>query len=262
MSSRPLLPAVVPDCFNFIGWLICAPLNLEVGWWRSYFRSMKQLWVACLALCFLSPRFLAAQDDAAARAAAAADREAAEERYRRLNSAVEGLLAAQVDQQRRFEALNDEIRKLRAELSAKPEGNFVTRDEFTRLAETVKEIDRKRAADKEEILKEIERLGKSLTPLLNAPRRTPPSTPTEDRPEPRPNRGPDKKTESGSANQQGVWYTIEKGNTLNAIVAAHNDFYKSQGKKTSVKLIEEANPKLKATSMIIGQKIFIPLVSD
>src|SRR5256886_3378832 len=71
-------------------------LQLAPGGPRSYFRGMKRISLFLLgAVCLGFPGL--AQDNAAR---AAAEREAAEERYKLLNSAVEGLTGAQADLQR------------------------------------------------------------------------------------------------------------------------------------------------------------------
>ena len=224
------------------------------------------LLILIIAVCWnglpLSP---AAQDDAAARAATIAEREAAEERYRRINTAVEGLLSAQADNHRRLTALADEIRNVRAESSRTDTSKYATREELSRLAESLREIDRKREADKKLVLEEFEGLKKDLRKMLNAP---PPSTaPKKSRSPAEAEKGGEttsektaEKSGATNTNQEGVWYTVESGNYLNAIVVAHNEHFKSEGKKTSVKLIQDANPNLKPTSMKVGQKIFIPLV--
>jgi hypothetical protein len=192
-------------------------------------------------------------------AAQAADREAAEERYQRLNSAVEGLWAAQADQQRRLEALVEELRRVRAEQASKPAVDYATREELNRLVEGVRELDRKREADRQLILEELERLGKSLAALNAARERRPAPAPA---PAPGPAPGSEREGGATGSTQEGVYYVIERGNTLSAIVAAHNDEFKKQGKKTSVKLVQEANPNIKPTVLLPGQKIFIPLVPE
>jgi len=55
---------------------------------------------------------------------------------------------------------------------------------------------------------------------------------------------------------------VEKDNTLTAIIAAHNREFKKQGRKTSLKLVLDANPKIEPKSLYVGQKIFIPLVAE
>jgi hypothetical protein len=201
-----------------------------------------------LAICVsaISGPRAEAQDDRS-RAAAIADRDAAEERYRRLNTAVEGLLAAQAEQQRRLETLVTELRQVRAE-SAQPKGDFVTREELKQLVDTVREIDRKREADRRMILEEIENLGKSLAASFKAatPRRT----------------EPDKSTTSTPAYEEVAEHKVEQGQTLSAIVAAYNAEYKKQGKRTSLKLVLDANPNIKPEAMAVGQKVVVPLVPN
>jgi hypothetical protein len=245
-------------------------LHLEVGWPESYFRSMKRscsLWVSVVLLA-LPAGGSRAQDDGA-RAAAIADQQAAEERFQRLDSAVQGLLAAQADRDRRIEALSTEVRKAAAERAATPrtDPGAVTREEYNRLLESVKEIDRKRAEDKRQILEEIANLQTKLEKsvreaIAGAQRRAQPAPAPEkaDRPErvEKKNGG----SNSTNAGQEGTWYTVEKGNTLTTIINAHNEVFKKQGKKTSLKLVLEANPKLKPETMVVGQKIFIPVVAN
>jgi len=220
-----------------------------------------------IALCLnWLPFSLAAQDDAASRAAAIAEREAAEERYKRLNTAVEGLLSAQADNQRKLTALTDEIRTVRSENTRIDTSKYATREEVARLAEALKEIDRKREADKKLILDEFEELKKDLRKMLSAP--PPSAAPKKGRTGADADKGSGTASEKGAektgatpGNQEGVWYTVEPGNTFVAIVAAHNKHFEKEGKKTSLKLLEDANPDVKATTLKPGQKIFVPLVA-
>ena len=215
------------------------------------------------AVCLGFP--CAAQDNVAR---AAAEREAAEERYKLLNSAVDGLTTAHADLQRRIGALADEIRTLRSENTRIDTSKFVTREEFNRLVKAIDEIEQKREADKKLIREEFEQLKKEIVKLLNAPA---PAPPKAKKGSPSADKGSDKLTEKsadrpekspGTPTQEGVWYVIQSGNTLRAIETAHNDEFKKKGKKTSVKLIEEANPGLKPTSLKVGQKIWVPLLSE
>ena len=212
------------------------------------------------------PISLAAQDDAASRAAAIAEREAAEERYKRINTAVEGLLSAQADNQRRLTALTDEIRNVRADNTRIDTGKYATREEVARLVESLKEIDRKREADKKLILDEFEELKKDLRKMLSTP--PPSAAPKKGRTGADAEKGgggtgsekTPEKTGAAAANQEGVWYTVEPGNTFSAIVTAHNKHFEKEGKKTSLKLLQDANPDVKPTTLKPGQKVFVPLV--
>jgi TolA-binding protein len=204
--------------------------------------------VTVLILVMAGAAGLRAQDSAS-RASAIADREAAEERYRRLSTAVEGLLAAQAEQQRRIEALTSELRQLRAE-AARPQGDFVTREELKQVVETVRELDQRRESDRRTILGEIESLGKNLSDSLKAaaaPRRPEPARPTS-------------ATTATTAYDEVAEHTVETGQTLSAIVSAYNAEFKKRGKRTSLKLVLDANPGVKPERLTVGQKIVIPLV--
>jgi hypothetical protein len=232
------------------------------------FANMKRVLLlsAALAQWLASSTSLPAQDDAAARAAAIAEREAAEERYNRLNSAVEGLLTSRDDMRQKLARLADEMVSVRAEATKTDTGKYVTREELKKIVEKIQEIDEKREADRKLILAEFENLKKEITQIVagsasSSGRKARSTTrpETQEKPAAKPENKPGGGTPS---NQEGVWYTIEARNTLTTIIAAHNEEFKKQGKKTSLKLIEDANPGIKATSLKVGQKIFIPLVSQ
>jgi hypothetical protein len=178
-----------------------------------------------------------------------AERAAAEERYRILQSSYDDLAAAQLELRKRLEAVTDALQKVSAEARSRPGAEqLVTRAEFEKLVESVREIDRKREADRRQILAQIEELGKSLQEML---RRPPAKVVTGQDP---PSRG------GSSGNQEGVEYVVESGNTLSAIIAAHNAAFKDQGRKTSLQLILDANPGLVPETMQVGKKLFIPMV--
>ena len=248
-------------------------LNLALACGRSYFRGMKpiSLFLAAAACSNLLLFSAFAQDNPAR---AAAEREAAEENYKLLSSAVNGLTTGQADLQRRLGALADEIRTLRAQDNKIDTSKFVTREELNRLVESVKEIDRKREADKKLILDEFEELKKDLRKMLSAPSSVPPAASTKkprsspvsekgsEKLDEKPAHIPAKSSEATATNQEGVYYVVQARNNLLAIVKAHNEEFKKQGKKTTLQLVRDGNPGLKDTNLKVGQKIFIPLVPE
>jgi len=211
------------------------PLAPQAG--HSYFRGMKPVSIFLVAaLLFITPA-LRGQDAAAA--AAKADRDAAEERYKRLNSAVDDLLAVKMEQDKRIAALAKEVENLR-EQQSRPRASYASEEDVRRLAEKIQEIDKKRADDKELILKEIGKLGTKFSPTP-APR---PKAPVADTtPSPSPERS-----------DKGYEYVIKSGDSLSVIAKAYRD----QGIKVDVDQILKANPKLKPTNLQPGQKIWIP----
>ena len=225
-------------------------------------RGMTRYVVVLLAGLLSSGTVWCAPEDVAR---AVAERDAAEERYRMLNSSVEDIASAQAGLRRRLDEFAEVLQRLSNDSKTRPlDSRYVTREEFNKLVETVKEIDRKREADKKQILEELERLQREILASVKEASRKMQSAPQPERP-PQREREPvveDPGDGATTAQQEGVYYTIKGGNTLSAIAAAHNEVFKKQGRRTSVDLIQKANPKLKPTSLIVGQKIFIPMVKD
>ena len=199
---------------------------------------MKRFSIFLIACLLLITPAVRGQDAAAA--AAKAERDAAEERYKRLNSAVDDLLAAHTEQQKRIAALAKEVESLR-EQQSRPRASYASEEDLRRLAEKIQEIDKKRADDKELILKEIGKLGNKFS-----------ATPGPARPKPSvadttPSTSPEK-------SDKGYEYVIKSGDSLSAIAKA----YREQGIKVTVDQILKANPKLEPTKLRVGQKIWIP----
>ncbi len=200
---------------------------------------MKRFSIFLFGCLLLMTPALQGQDAAAAAAAARAERE--EERYKRLNSAVEDLLAAQTEQQRRIAALTREVESLR-EQASKPTGNYASQEDLRKLAEKLQEIDKKREADKDLILEKIEQLGKSITGPTGGKGKKPPAVPKGDT------------GSSGASAEKGFEHIIASGDTLSTIAQA----FREKGIKVTADQILKANPKLDATKLRVGQKIWVP----
>jgi LysM repeat protein len=209
---------------------------------QTYFRCMKRI---CLfsTVCLLSLTPLTRAQDPGS-AAAIASRQEAEENYNTLKGHVEDMLAAQADQAKQIQSLRKEIEDLRLEMN-KPSGNYATTDDLKQLATTVQEMDKKREADKELILKEMEKLGQAVSAPI--PRSTQRSVPV------------DPVSNSGSGNppgdQNGFYYTIQKNDSLSLIAQA---FREQKGLKVTSKQIADANPNVNPAKLKVDTKIFIP----
>ncbi|MGH7992341.1 MAG: LysM peptidoglycan-binding domain-containing protein, partial [Limisphaerales bacterium] len=107
----------------------------------------------------------------------------------------------------------------------------------------------KRQEDNDRVLKELERLEKSLG-AASSSHRSPPDITSDITPAPIRSHP----TTSTSGPQNGYDYTIQRGDTLLAIAKA----YRAQGIKVTTDQILKANPGLDAKNMKVGQKIFIP----
>lgn len=178
-------------------------------------------------------------------AAARAQDDASQQQINELNGRIQNLQDMQAVQAKRIDALEKEIRELRDKAS-QPAAvtDTASADDLKKLADQVQEIDKKRQADRELILKEIEKLGKvSGSPA--ASHKSPPtlSTTAADNPAP-----------AVTGPQKGYEYKVAAGDTLSIIAKAYRD----QGTKVTTDQILKANPGLNPNSLKVGQKIFIP----
>jgi LysM repeat protein len=174
--------------------------------------------------------------------AAQAQDTATQQQIDKLNGQVQDLLDAQATQAKRIVALEKEIGDLHDKLNGPGAGQ----DDLKKLADQIQEIDKKRQEDNARILKELERLGKSLGAPPQPGRKTTPNAPTTT---PAGNPSP-----AAGSSQKGYDYNIRSGDTLSAIAKAYRD----QGIKVTADQILKANPGLNSSGMKIGQKIFIP----
>ncbi|MHB8519917.1 MAG: LysM peptidoglycan-binding domain-containing protein [Limisphaerales bacterium] len=199
-------------------------------------RLLSLLLVASSFAAFGLP---ARAEDSADTAAAIAERQAAEERYKRLNSAVEDLVAAHVAMEKRLNAVVDELRTLREDVArANSEAtHYASREEFDTLARKLKELDEQRKKDRDLILDKIQELGKlqAVVPPAPAPAPVPADA-------------------VGRIPAKGYDYQIQSHDTLSAVIEA----YRQKGVKVTLQQVIDANPHLDSKRLRVGQKIFIP----
>ncbi len=191
---------------------------------------MKPISFLIVTLALWAPSDLRAQDAAT------------EERLNKLSGQIEDLMAARTADQKRISELSRELESVR-EQPAKPTANYATQEELKRLAEAVKEIDRKRLEDYDKIRAEILKLGKTLSAPLAPAKKNAPATPSDSPVSDKP-----------VAPEKGFEYVIQPGDTLSVIVQA----YREKNIKVTVDQILKANPGLKPDKLRPGQKIFIP----
>src|SRR5258706_13335609 len=140
--------------------------------------------------------------------AARAEDAATEERLNQLSGKIEDLIASHEAQRKRVAELAREIDSLRDQQS-KPTGNFASQEDLKRLADAVKEVDRKRMDDNEKIHSDLLKLSKSLAVPLPPPKKKPANaagdTPIPDKP---------------GHKEDVAEYVVQSGDTLSVIVQA------------------------------------------
>jgi LysM repeat protein len=169
---------------------------------------------------------------------------ATQQQIDKLYGQIQDLVEGQAAQTKRMDTLEKEIGDLRDKLSQPAANDSASTDDLKKLAEQVQEIDKKRQADNEQILKAIEKLGKAgggSTGHKSAPAVS--TTPSTDTPTP-----------GAGVPPKGYDYTIAAGDTVSAIAKA----YRAQGVKVTSAQIIAANPTMNPNSLIVGKKIFIP----
>ncbi len=164
-----------------------------------------------------------------------------EERFRRLSTKIEEVLGLQAALQRRINDLSAEMTNLREEQSQLTVQS-VKPDDLRKLADKVREIDRKREEDRRLILDELRKLAQAPIPEP-APRKEPSKT-----------KEPENASPVSSEPQKGYEYVVKEGDTLSTIVAA----YQQTGVKVTLDAVLKANPNAKPKALKVGQKVFIP----
>jgi LysM repeat protein len=169
---------------------------------------------------------------------------ATEERLNKLNGRIEDLMAAQESMKAQLQTLTKEIDSLRGQVNT-PSGNYASQEDLKRVADAVKEIDRKRLEDYDKIRAELKRIANAVSsPGPSSGHKQPASTVDDT----------SSQNTSKPASDKGFEYVIQKGDTLSVIVQA----YKEKNIKVTTDDILKANPGLKAEKLKVGQKIFIP----
>jgi nucleoid-associated protein YgaU len=165
---------------------------------------------------------------------------ATEERLNKLAGKVDDLTAGQDALRRQIESLSKEIESLR-EKAATPPVNYASHEDLRRVADAVKEVDRKRMEDADKVRTELLKLQKMLaTPTPPTKKQAPTVEPSS--------------SSKADTNDKGFDYVIKKGDTLSIIVKAYRD---NNIKVTSDQILK-ANPGLKPERLTVGQKIWIP----
>jgi TolA-binding protein len=194
------------------------------------------------------PLCLGQTAEPASAAATAAALRNAEENSRRLAAEMQNMTDTQDMIRKRQETLQQRIDSLEAELRAlrtdfnRSNASGVSREDIRDLALKLREVDEKREADKQLILKSIRDLAKTPPPAAPPPERR------------QPQRG-------AAAAEAPYEYSVKKGDRLLDILAAYNHMFeqKNQGRITLDQVIE-ANPQLKnPNNLRPGQTIYIPV---
>jgi LysM repeat protein len=168
---------------------------------------------------------------------------AAQQQIDAINGKLQDLLVSVDAQGKRLDALEKQISDLSDKVNTPTVNNSANADDLKKLAEQVQEVVRKQQDDHELILKEIEKLEKSIAEG--------PTTPVTHHRESASNDSGD--TTPATA-VDGYEYIVKKEDTLSTIAKAYRD----QHIHVTVSQILKANPGLDPNKLYVGKKIIIP----
>lgn len=184
-----------------------------------------------------------------------AQESATQQQLDQLRGQIQDLLEGQAQQGKRLDAMMREISDLRDKVNVPPPPNdSASRDDLKKLAEQVQEIDRKRQADKELILANLEKLGKvsgdTATPTHSHKKKSDMS---------KTDTGTDVKSDAPAGDTTAASgphyeYKVQPGDSFGLIVKAYRD----KGVKVTRAQVLKANPGLDPDKLYVGKTIVIP----
>jgi TolA-binding protein len=178
---------------------------------------------------------------------AGAQETAAQQQIDKLSGQIQDLTEGQARLGQRLEGIEKEIADLREKVNTPVVNDYATRAELKSLVEQMREIDRSRKEDTENIARQIDNLAKAAAAVPSAPTTHTHSTPRVDPGDAVPAPAP-------ATPSKGYEYLIQQGDNLGLIIKA----YKEKGVKVSKRQIIAANPGINPDILIPGKKLFIP----
>ena len=177
---------------------------------------------------------------------------ATQQQLDKLSASIQDLSETVAQDEKRIETLEKALNDLRDKVNTPaPTGDYAANDDLKKLAEQVKEIDRKRQEDRDLILDQIKKLAAAAGSPVHI--HTPPPDTTS-------SGGGDTGTSGNGGDtasnvpSTGHYYTVKDGDRLSSIVKAYRD----AGVKVTTSQVLKANPGLDPNKLYVGKKIFIP----
>lgn len=176
------------------------------------------------------------------------------ERLQRLLAVVESLEVTVATQQRQIESLGNEVQRLRDDLSQQGQNRAWAAD-VKRLGDAVSEVDRKRLADQEQVLKVLNDLKKSVAAAVDAPTRSP----APSRPATTPSTAAASATGTATP-PKALPVTVERGQTISDLVRAFNEQASRQGvRPLTINEVMKFNNITDARRVQEGQSVLLPM---
>ena len=172
---------------------------------------------------------------------------ATQQQIDKLAGQLQDIVEAEATQSQKLEAMEHEIADLRDKVNTPAINNYANNDDLQKLAQQVKEIDRKRQEDRDLILRKIEDLAKIAAEPAPVHHHAA-ALPKED------TSATSDTAQADATPQKGYEYKVQDGDTLSGIARA----YKEKGVKVTTSQILKANPGLSPNTLYVDKTIFIP----
>ncbi len=175
------------------------------------------------------------------------------ERLQRLAASVEALELALASQQRQIDALVSEVQSIRQDV-LKQGARRPWTDDIRQLTNAIAEVDRKRVADSEQVVKLLNELRKSVSALAESSRNSPRAEGSSSRPR--------ASSSSALADARDAYpYVMKRGETLSGVLQDFNAQAKKDGyRPLTARQVMEFNNIADDRSIQAGQTILLPLV--
>lgn len=229
----------------------------------SFRRTLRPLAMAGLAI-LMSPVAVPAQS---------VDPAVVGERLQRLTATVESLELTIASQRRQIDGLNNEIQRLREESvnrgNQRPWAEDIKRlnEDVKRLADGISDVDRKRVADSEQVVRVLNELKKQLAIAIETPK---PAPKADVEPRSSTSRGGgdtarsrdrEKDKDRDAAPEKAVSYVFKKGDSLSEVVNGFNAEAKKEGYQVvTIDQVMKFNKITDARRIPVGSTIQLPVI--
>lgn len=181
------------------------------------------------------------------------------ERLQRLNANIEALEQTIASQRRQIESLTAEVSRLRSEVGDQKHQRPWAED-LKRVADAVNDVDRKRIADSEQVVKVLGELRKAMAAAAEAPR--PPAPRASAPAEPGDSGKGSKDKDKEGTPEKALPYTVRKGDRLSDIVASFNAEARKQGyQPITIDQVVKFNKLQGANKIFEGMTLQLPIVT-
>jgi hypothetical protein len=187
----------------------------------------------------------------------AAARQEMAEKLKRIQAQVEDLQALNASLGRDLKTVSDQVRRQNDAMKKFAKtyeialSDYIRKQDLADLRKTVEEIEKRRIQDTKVTKDTFEQIRRQIVKILDTPAQIIHVKPN-----------PSNNPQGASAGPKGKWYTMEKGQTVSAVIEAFNGELKRTGRRARISLtqVRAANPLINLDRIRTGERLFIPII--